>query len=287
MRALRGVFKAVFWLLIVALLLVPLYLIYRISNEEMRQYDIADAPVLLETAYGQISGAFRTDIHETVSVRGSFTSNSYAEMNLNYKRPELIHWFIEQGSEIEEGQVIGTYKGEEIYSTVTGIVMLINAYNADNSYLRVLEYEPLVLRCALTDKQLSALKSAEKLTLQDGRIVEINSCSHQRNPDNTTTVELAFDAEGYAYGQVVESLKLETGRGYPQALVVDERCVYQKSEGEDSPWFVRRVTEDGYFIDELEVKLGYRSGSLVCISGIEEGMLFDMGYKAVAAGDSP
>lgn len=436
MNNLKKLLKIGFWLIILGLLIAPLFCIWRISNFEMRQYDVPDAPILVETAYGGITHAFRKDMWETMEVSGDLVSVAYedvlincdqpnlihwsievgsevevgqvvgtfqgeellssaagivdqihmqrreecylrirqysplllrsdltqsqvveltsakeltltdgtpisivwqahrqnpdgttsVELSLNatdYKlgqilrsvriktdsgdvvvlsgelvsntfeeilvdcsQPSLIHWCVEIGSEIEEGQVIGTYLGRDIISTSTGILEQINYQSREDCYMRIQLYSPLVLRCNLSQKQLFALTSAPELTLTDGNLVSIVNQNHRRNSDGTTTVDLSFDMDGFAIGQHLENIKVKTGRGYPQALVVDERCVYQKTVGEDEPWFVRQVSEDGYFIQELEVKVGYAADGLICISGIEEDMFFDTGYKALLTGSN-
>ena len=51
-------------------------------------------------------------------------------------------------------------------------------------------------------------------------------------------------------------------------------------------WYARQVDGSGAFIQEIQVKVSYRAGSLVCISGdgLEEGMRFDKGYKTLIDG---
>ena len=49
MKVWKGIGKAVFWVVIVVLLLAPIYCIYRISSDEMKQYEKQPAPVFRET----------------------------------------------------------------------------------------------------------------------------------------------------------------------------------------------------------------------------------------------
>lgn len=86
----------------------------------------------------------------------------------------------------------------------------------------------------------------------------------------------------YAYGMEVKELKLLTGRSYLQTLILSAKCLYQKEEGPDQPWYARRVTADGYFLEEVEMEVGYSNGAVVCVSGINEGDYFDTGYQAIA-----
>lgn len=285
MKFLKGLLKCLFWLLILALLVAPLGLIYQISSAEMLEYQTPTAPDLRESAYGTVVQARREDVLEYVTVSGNFISQTFAYMDLTQRDPSLIRWLVEEGDEIQQGQVLGTYRGEDVISEQSGILEERNTYNPENAYLRVRLLEPLLLQCQVSDKTLKAIKQAEAtLTTEDGRNVILEYAARTKNDDGTTTVRLTIDGADYAYGQVQKDLRLLTGRVYSQALVLEAKCLYQKEAGENSPWFVRKVTKDGYFVQELEVGTGYSNGELICVTGVAEGDYFDSGYKAIAEG---
>ncbi len=285
MKFLKGLLKCLFWLLILALLVAPLGLIYQISSAEMLEYQTPTAPDLRESAYGTVVQARREDVLEYVTVSGNFVSQTFAYMDLTQRDPSLIRWLVEEGDEIQQGQVLGTYRGEDVISEQSGILEERNTYNPENAYLRVRLLEPLLLQCQVSDKTLKAIKQAEAtLTTEDGRNVILEYAARTKNDDGTTTVRLTIDGADYAYGQVQKDLRLLTGRVYSQALVLEAKCLYQKEAGENSPWFVRKVTKEGYFVQELEVGTGYSNGELICVTGVSEGDYFDSGYKAIAEG---
>lgn len=285
MKFLKGLLKCLFWLLILALLVAPLGLIYQISSAEMLEYQTPTAPDLRESAYGTVVQARREDVLEYVTVSGNFISQTFAYMDLTQRDPSLIRWLVEEGDEIQQGQVLGTYRGEDVISEQSGILEERNTYNPENAYLRVRLLEPLLLQCQVSDKTLKAIKQAEAtLTTEDGRNVILEYAARTKNDDGTTTVRLTIDGADYAYGQVQKDLRLLTGRVYSQALVLEAKCLYQKEAGENSPWFVRKVTKEGYFVQELEVGTGYSNGELICVTGVAEGDYFDSGYKAIAEG---
>ncbi len=283
MKILKSFFVGLFWLLIIALMIAPLGLIYQISNAEMAQYATPSAPVLREVAIGGIAQACRTDVHEYVTLSGSFTSDAYAYMELEYKNPGIIRWQVYTGSEVQEGDVLGTYKGEEILSTQTGILVENNAYSAD-PYLRFQLFTPVEFSCRVEDRTLSILKRNDTLTTEDGETVRLVFASRQKNPDGTTNVRLSIDTDRYTFGQALNELRILSGRVYQKTLVLPAACVYQKNVGEDEPWYARQVTEDGIFVREREVKVGYSNGDVICVTGVEEGEYFDTGYKAIAGG---
>lgn len=254
MKIWKGVGKALFWLLILALLATPLALIFQLSAAELAEYETALPPVIHDAAYGNVIQANRTDMAEYTTISGTFVSSAYAYQELDYRSPNLIRWEAAVGDPIVEGQV-----------------QLL---------------EPLELECKVPDRVKSVLsRSKDSLTTEGGAAVQILYQSPIQNSDGTTTLRLAISGMEGTFGQSLKDEKLYTGHVYQNALVLDVDCVYQKERGEDAPWFVREVDAGGSFLREVEVKLGYSDGRLVCVSGVDEGTYFDDGYKAVVEGD--
>lgn len=283
MRFIKGLFTCIFWLLIIALMVAPLYLIYEISQAEMAEYQTPEAPVLREVSIGDVVQATRDDVAEYITVSGSFISNTYVYQELDYKYPSEIRWHVSTGDEIQEGQVLGTYRGKDVVSEATGIIDQMNAYSSD-AYLRIRLFTPVELECRVDDRTLSVLKRSEALATVDGSAVSLVFASSMKNADGTTNVRLSIETEKYTFGQELQELQIMTGRVYQQTIVLPADCVYQKTPGDNEPWYVRQVTENGIYIMEIEVQLGYTNGDLVCVSGITEGTYYDSGYKAVAGG---
>ncbi len=285
MKIWKGVGKALFWLLILALLATPLALIFQLSAAELAEYEVALPPVIHDAAYGNVIQASRTDMAEYTTISGTFVSSAYAYQELDYRSPNLIRWEAAVGDPIVEGQTIGYYDDEPILAAHTGIIRQVQTY-AENAYLQVQLLEPLELECKVPDRVKSVLsRSKDSLTTEGGAAVQILYQSPIQNSDGTTTLRLAIGGMAGTFGQSLKDEKLYTGHVYQNALVLDVDCVYQKERGEDAPWFVREVDAGGSFLREVEVKLGYSDGRLVCVSGVEEGAYFDDGYKAVVEGD--
>lgn len=273
-----------FWLLILALLLAPLGLIFQISKSELAEYQTPERPVLQQGALGGIAKASRTSMDEYVTVSGSFTSVTYGYMEVEFEKPGQIRWEVNSGDEVKEGQILGYADGEAIISTMTGILSGMNL-NGGNSYLKFRLFTPVVLSCRVDERTLSALeKRADSLTTLKGETVTLLFASQQKNPDGTINVRLSIDTDRYTYGEAIQDLQIQTGRSFQGVVVLPLDCVYQKIQGADYPWYVRQVTEDGIFIREVEVEIGYIFGNQVCVNGISEGSYFDTGYKAVTGG---
>lgn len=283
MRFLKGLFTCVFWLLIIALMVAPLGLIYEISQAEMDLYQTPEAPVLREVSIGDVVQATRADVAEYVTVSGSFTSDSYVYQELDYWYPSEIRWYVGVGDEVQEGQSMGYYRGEDVTAQTTGIVAEINSYSSD-AYVRIQLFTPVEFECRVDDRTLSVLKRSENLTTAEGEAVTLVFASSRKNADGTTNVRLSIESENYTFGQSLEELRLMTGRVYYGTMVLPADCVYQKNPGEEEPWYVRQVTAQGLYMTEIEVEIGYSNGDMVCVSGISEGTFYDSGYKAVAGG---
>ena len=283
MKFTKRLLTGLFWLLIVALLVAPLGLIYQISQREMEVYATPTAPVLRESAYGKIAQAQRQDVPEYVLVSGLFSSSTYAYMELDPKTAGSIRWTVSVGDEIQAGQTIGTGKGKDVVSAVTGILVEMSAYGSD-PYLRFRLLTPVELSCRVDDRTLSLLRHSEELTTADGEPVTLSYASLQKNPDGSTNIRLSIGTEKYTYGQQISELQLLTGRVFRGVTVLPETCVYQKEAGADGPWYVRQVTEDGFFMVEMQVEVGYTNGDIVTVSGIPDGIYCDTGYKAILGG---
>lgn len=284
MKYVKNVLVGVFWLLIIALLITPLGLIYRLSQAEMAEYQTPERPVLQQSAVGGIAQASRTSMEEYVTVSGTFTSETYVYVEMEFENPGRIRWEVSNGSEVQEGQVMGYLDGEPIISSVTGILTNIHL-NSGDSYLKFRLFAPVVFSCRVDERTLSVLqKRAETLTTLEGESVKLLFASQQKNSDGTINVRLSIDTDRYTYGEVLPELMIKTGRTYQGVLVLPLDCVYQKVKGDGYPWYVRQVTAEGVFIQEVEVELGYMSESQVCVNGIPEGTYYDTGYKAIAGG---
>ncbi len=283
MKIMKSILKVVFWLLIVALLLAPLGLIYEISMRERAAYEAPSAPIIREGAMGASIEATRQNVDEYVRISGTFISREYDYIELPQRNASEIRWDVQVGDEIQIGEKLGTCNGTDILSDVDGILMEINAY-ATKPYLKVQLLTGLELECNLSEKVIKQLRRADALTTQDGASVTITYIANVRNDDGSSRVLLKIDSDSCFYGEAVKDLKLYTGYVYTGALVLPEKCLYQKNAGDDQPWYVRQVTEDGYFIEELEVQRGYSNGDLVCVTGIEEGTFYDNGYQVIAEG---
>lgn len=287
MKFLSRLLKCLFWVLVLALLAAPIGLIYEISNREKQAYVVPEPPVFVETAYGTIAAAERMNMKESVLITGSFQSFTYEYMELTQRDPAQIRWNISAGDEIQTGQIIGMYKGDEIKAECSGLVREIQAYSSTNAYIKVQAPSPVVLVCDAAPGTLLSLKYAKAPSTQDGETVSLVYTADIRNSDGTTRIHLGIDSDDYFLNQTVEEMCIYTGNEYMNSLVLPKECLYQKTAGEKEPWYVRQVREDGVFLEEIEVGRGYEDQDFVCVTGIQEGQFFDAGYGQFAKVGEP
>lgn len=282
-KVLKFLLRLVFAVLILALLAAPLYLIHRISTEEIKSYKTPEQLVFVDAAFGAPVLAAREDVAEKVYVSGVFVPCETYDMELKGMNPDQIRWSVNPGDEVAEGEVLGVLRGTDIVSPVSGIVDTINSY-ATAPYIRFRLVEPIELECYVDQETLADLRSADALTTKNDEPVTLKSVSITRTADGMTAIRLSVESDRYACGQGVSQLELRTGRVFQKALVLPLKCVYQKTAGEDEPWYAREVTADGTLLGEIEVKLGYSNGKVVCVSGPQEGHYYDSGYGSMAGG---
>lgn len=266
-------------ILLTCLLLAPVGILYVISQNEQAQYQPEPVPAVEELAYGDIVPVIRRDIYETIKISGTVVSVSDFFVELKARDPYDLRFMVSVGDVIHPGDLMAYDGSTEIISDVYGLIREISLGN--DPYLRLCSLEDLALECYVNDTQRTILqRSSLELLDEDGIALTLLDMDEIYTNGNLTHVLLRYDSENLRYGQTFSDLIITTGKIYSQALVVDECCVYTKPNTDS--YYLRLVDQDGHFISETEVKVGYSDGTYICVSGIEEGTLCDSGYKTLA-----
>lgn len=283
MKTLRKAIKPLMALLFVVLLSAPIVGLFVISQYEQRQYQPAAEVVLRDYAYGDICQVIRTDIEQRLTVSGTVVSTDVTFIELNqYERPDKIRFTIEYGQLVNAGDVIGYYNGTPVTATQSGIVKDISV--GEDSYIMLQSMDDLALKVPCYDETLLSALSADglRLTSEEGLEFVVDKIDAAQDSTGAVNVYLTCENALLVYGKEYVDYALKTGRVFPQTLAVDERCVY--SYAGSSKAYVRTVDHDGVFVSEMEVTTGYTDGELICISGVDEGVLCDAGYKLAVEG---
>ncbi len=282
MNIVKRIARVIFWVLIIALLVSPLGILYEISQREMAEYQVRALPALTQTSIGRVLQVTRQDVQEYFTVSGVFQSSESAYQPLTMENPGLIRWEVTSGDEIQAGQVMGTYNGENVVAEFSGIIEKINTGVAD-PYVKVKLLDKLVLEATASKSTLAIIKRSMNMTTEAGESVRLTYTSNLKSANGDRRIQLTIDSDAYSYGTSA-NLKIYTGLSYPQVLVVHQDCVYQRNPGADNPWYVRTVTQNGEVIGEQKVEIAFTMGNLVCISGVSEGTYCDAGYKDIVGG---
>lgn len=280
MNIVKKILSVLFWLLIIALLIAPIGLIVQISREEMQEFATPDPPVLQEVAIGGIYQAQSTSIFESFQVSGKFVSNADGYMEMNYDTVRNARWKISVGSEIQKGMVIGTADGEDIIATMDGIVKQMHIA-ADDCYIKLELFAPVVLETKVDAETMSILRNSRKLTAGDKKgKVSLVFASRQQNSDGTFNVRIFIDSDEFTYGQMA-TVYIYTGRTNENVVAVNHKCIYHKG---GSQWYMRKVTKEGIFVEEVAVEVVYQDDTNAYVTGIGAGEYFDSGYQIIAGG---
>ena len=283
MNMVRRIGKVFLALLFLCLLAAPVVLLFLISEREQQQYRQATEIVLKDFAYGEICEVVRRDVEEEITVSGEVVSTEVVFIELNsYLYPYNIRLLVEPGEKLTVGDTIGYYQEEPILSDQTGIVKSVSIGTDSYILLESLENLALAVECSNENILDCFLGENVRMTTAEGAVFSVERVDDVKNKNGNTTVLLSCENQALTYGKQYASLRLQTGRVFPQALVVEKTCVYTLAGTEKQ--YVRRVDSNGEFMEEVEVSLGYSAGSFVCVSGIPEGSFCDGGYKAVIEG---
>lgn len=270
-------------LLLVALMVAPIGTLYYISALEQEQYlpKQEEQIVLEELAYGESTEILRMDMAERVTLSGTVISTKVIYEELKLENISQLRLLISTGQVLQSGDLIGYLDGQEVRATKTGIIRSIN--RGSDAYIELWSLEDLAIECYVDDVQLKVLKRGSlDLTDSNGNQYTVAHIDEIRVGSDLTRVLLTSETAELIYGKKMEDINFNTGRVYPDCLVVEASCVYTYN-GQD--YYVRLVDRDGVVLGEVQVELGFSMNGYICITdGAEEGQLCDSGYKAIAEG---
>lgn len=269
MKITRKFSTVLIFLLILSVLTMPLVLVLFMYGGSMQVKQLANPPRLREASEDneRPSRVMLQNVRESVVVSGTFVGSDSAFQELAYKNPEDIRWIVSVGREVCAGQVLGYYLDEEILAQYTGILKERNLY-AQKPYLRYELFSAVELQCRISREDVRKLETAESLSA-DSLNIQLTHVSGVCNEDGTVNVRFSLPGSIFTYGQQLENLKIYTGLELKYQMVLPVSCIYQKTEGEDQPWYVYQVTQQGEPIGEIQVELGYTDGEIVCINQLE------------------
>lgn len=262
------IFKLTVITVILLLFLAPIIILYKLSGSEKKSYIQDTYYEYKEAAYGEPIRVTRADIEYYVTTDGVISSSEY--ITIDIKDIESDNILVQPGNEIYKDKEITT--GQKIIKApCNGIVESVDTGNR----IRVLSFDKLQLVTNIPIDKLNYIKESKSLSFNENEKLTVREISNIAQ-DNKVKVVFGIDSKSYMYGEELPDIKIYTDKVYSEVLVVNKNCVYKKGNS----YYVRVLDENGYYINEQEVKVSLETEEYMAISGVEEGTICDSGYKA-------
>lgn len=256
------------------LMILPLIMMFNLSEREMAKYQVNSTYKFKEAAYGESKRVTRQDLRLYYTFSGTVTSSTYRYIDFPEAEDTDVISTVSVGDEVFKGDIVAYIGGKEIISNCNGIVEDVASFAG--GYVKLRSFDNLKLACMSDISTINKVKDCQTLELADGNKVNVDLVSNII-ADNKRKIVFSIENSDYMYGQEVKNLKIYTGKVYTDVLTIDKQCVYQKKK--NGPYFVRVVDENGYFESEKEVEIGFETEDAVSVLNIEEDTLCDAGYK--------
>lgn len=262
------IFKLTVITVILLLFLAPIIILYKLSGSEKKSYIQDTYYEYKEAAYGEPIRVTRADIEYYVTTDGVISSSEY--ITIDIKDIESDNILVQPGNEIYKDKEITT--GQKIIKAPSnGIVESVDTGNR----IRVLSFDKLQLVTNIPIDKLNYIKESKSLSFNENEKLTVREISNIAQ-GNKVKVVFDIDSKSYMYGEELPDIKIYTDKVYSEVLVVNKNCVYKKGNS----YYVRVLDENGYYINEQEVKVSLETEEYMAISGVEEGTICDSGYKA-------
>ncbi|WP_418754130.1 hypothetical protein [Eshraghiella crossota] len=262
------IFKLTVITVILLLFLAPIIILYKLSGSEKKSYIQDTYYEYKEAAYGEPIRVTRADIEYYVTTDGVISSSEY--ITIDIKDIESDNILVQPGNEIYKDKEITT--GQKIIKApCNGIVESVDTGNR----IRVLSFDKLQLVTNIPIDKLNYIKESKSLSFNENKKLTVREISNIAQ-GNKVKVVFDIDSKSYMYGEELPDIKIYTDKVYSEVLVVNKNCVYKKGNS----YYVRVLDENGYYINEQEVKVSLETEEYMAISGVEEGTICDSGYKA-------
>lgn len=262
------IFKLTVITAILLLFLAPIIILYKLSGSEKKSYIQDTYYEYKEAAYGEPIRVTRADIEYYVTTDGVISSSEY--ITIDIKDIERDNILVQPGDEIYKDKEITT--GQKIIKApCNGIVESVDTGNR----IRVLSFDKLQLVTNIPIDKLNYIKESKSLSFNENEKLTVREISNIAQ-GNKVKVVFDIDSKSYMYGEELPDIKIYTDKVYSEVLVVNKNCVYKKGNS----YYVRVLDENGYYINEQEVKVSLETEEYMAISGVEEGTICDSGYKA-------
>ncbi len=276
--------KIITGIIVVLLLSFPIITTCIISETEQSKYLQAEKVTLTKKSYGTLCAAKRMDVKEYFTVSGEYVSLSNYVLDISeISQDKNAFIFVKEGDLVNAGDRIGVCDDTDICSPVSGVISEIDITKGRECVL-IDDYEDVALKikCTNNSRYVKYMKNGTELKDSKENRYVVSKCYDVQNADGYYEVLISSCDGTFSHKSGACDLTLTNGMVYTGMLVLDKECIYRYDYSD--AYYVRQVDELGNFIAELEVELGISTGRYIGVEGVEEGMLFDSGYKSIVEG---
>lgn len=262
------------FLFFAVLMILPVIMMIRLSDQEMSKYEVDTAFEFKEAAYGEPKTVSRADVKMYYTFSGTVTSDTYKYIRFAENDNSTVTAVVGIGDEVFKDKVVAYIGDKAVKSEYNGIVEDVDP--TPGGSVKVRSFDNLKLTCYSDLSTINKIRECKDLQLENGNKVKIEEISNLI-VDNKVKIVFYVEDMDYLYGQEINDLKIYTGKVYSDVLVIDKNCVYTKPE--DNKKYVRVLDDNFYFVREQEVEIGFETEELVCVLNIDEDTICDPGYK--------
>lgn len=259
------IFSKKFIIVVCILLIIPVLLLFIITQSEMKKYEPSNSFVIREQAFGSPYLVKVSTIEESYIIEGKFISDKIESVTL----PSSCYILFEIDDEIFANQSLSNCQ----YSKLLGFNGLVKAItqNLDKTIVEVENTDSLIYSGSFKDAHAN-FESGVYNTVEGIKVELIHKSNILRDGKRNYTFK--FHSGQFSYG-MEQSFIIKTGNALENVIAVENEAIYTNSFGKPS---LRIVDENGNVLGEREVTVGISNGLITAVNGVEVGEYYDLEY---------
>ncbi|MCR5737718.1 MAG: hypothetical protein K6G64_08725 [Eubacterium sp.] len=262
--------KAIIVFAAIIIYAIPITCIIVLSEREIEKYRLDIDFDTKESAYGRVYQVERKDVEEYYECDVNVTCIEKKEVIV----PNTYKIKVQEEDEIFKKTILASDGKSNILAEFNGKVCGID-YNDNNIVLSYYDFADKVYECHAPEDIKNVFDEAVLYNKDKEKISVVRKSNI--NSEGKYMIYLSMPkSEKYDYGTSIPKYRIYTGNVYKKSLVINENCIFKGEDG----YYVRKVDENGAYLSDIKVEIGYRRDGYVCISGVEEGMLCDGGTES-------
>lgn len=247
-------------------MIFPIALIVYVSWKEAEQYNVEEYFTVQEKSFGDAREVLVGDIEETIQLKGSVTSLDY---DFYYIYSQEADIYVSEQQEVFSGTRLAIENGVVVQATANGIVESIS--ETEYGYkIKVRSFKELLAKLELTGN--TDIKTGKKYVDTLG---DTFTCVYKSNQiQNGKAVYYFKPNKEYMYAQSVQ-IDLKTSKKETDILMVEKEAIFTDVNNQT---YIRLVDENDNVKGDKKVTVGISDGTMIAITGVKEGDLYDLEY---------